>query len=393
MIEGSQASPEEIWMEHEVASEERVAYAAYQELSSALKEYYTEIDAEIVLVTLSLFIVTLLILSPRGSFRGLSLQRRRYNREGQTYYWPEHHHDGEGEEGVSSTRTTTTNSTYGAEEEETEEEKFEQLWPAIWASGYRRLVLPPECKLVDVPAFMKRQKEEQRKEKKFKKRDTEIDDDHPLTRLKSYADQLLHLLRNFLSYNYTNAGWMFINWLQYWLRLKQRKPHEVEQIVEEEKDDDDTVALTPLIKRDETIELLSEEKEEKLIRRTSESSAYQSVFDDDDDEHDIGPCPLSPLSSPTGLRSSGKKKDALGTYRSSTKSPGHFPSTPPTSSLKTPESPEMKTPFEEEDKFQTPTRARKFSARKLPGSMAFFDAAHSKESLRRLSIAVPVPDR
>lgn len=362
-------------LDHESRSE-LVSYYAYQELSHALQEYYEGLDAEMVLVTLSLFLISLLILSPRGSFRGLSLQRRRFNIDCQTWHEYQDHLDGE--EGVSSNRTTSTNNSTYADEEESDEEKFEKLWPAILASGYRLLVLPPECKLVQGTALNKQQKDEQRKAASSNNRNEEItDDDHPITRLKHYSEQILHLLRNFLSYEYTKAGQMIINWIQYWLRLKQRK---TEEAVVEEDEDDDAVTVQPKLR--EGLDLASHPAEADLVRQASDvSDSYHSVSGGDDDEHDVGPL------SPTRQRSLGKKKDALASYR--TPIVASVPLTPQQVRLSEPPvSPEMMTPRQDEDETLPLTGAQKFS-----GSLTFFDAAHSKASLRRLHVEVPVPDR
>lgn len=379
-MDDNQCESEVVRMEHESPSE-RISYYAYQELSHALHEYYLGIDADMVLITLSLFIFSVLILSPRSSFRGLSLNRRRVHPDFQA--WSEHQDQHtEGEEGLSSTRTTSTNNSMYADEEETDEEKFEKHWPTICASGYRRLVLPPECKLVYVPAFIKRQKEEQRKEKHARSQNAEItDDDHPLTRLKIYSEQLLHLLRTFLSYDYMKAGQMLINWIQCWLRLKQRKAtaHFVEDV-----DEDDALAPTPM-KRNEGTVLAPEPVETDLLREVSNvSDVYHSLSGSDDDENDVGPLQVN---HPPSHRHPGKKKDALDTYRSATQQIGPLTPTKPTF-LAAPTSPQMLTPRQDEEDLLESNRLRNDSV-----GMTFFDAAHSKASLRRLNVEVPVPDR
>jgi hypothetical protein len=370
----AQSLPEEFRILGHESRSELISYYAYQELSHALQEYYAGLDAEMILVTLSLFLISLLVLSPRGSFRGLSLQRRRFNIDCQAWHEYQEHMDGE--EGLSSNRTTSTNNSTYADEEDSDEEKFEKMWPTILASGYRLLVLPPECKLVQGTSLSKQQKDEQRKTATSNNRDAEItDDDHPITRLKRYSEQILHLLRNFLSYEYTKAGQMIINWIQYWLRLKQRK---TEEAVLEEEEDDDAVALPPR-KLSGELELASHAPEADLVRQASDASdSYHSVSGGDDDEHDVGPL------SPTRQRSLGKKKDALASYRTPS-----GPLTPQQVRLSArPASPEMMTPRQDEDETLPLTRAQKFS-----GSLTFFDAAHSKASLRRLHVEVPVPDR
>lgn len=361
---------------------------------AALRDCYETLDTEMITVTLALFAFAVLVLSPRGSFRGFSLTgfslTRRQNTGDSQFFSSSPRNsrvalcqDGEEEGALSSTRTTTTNSTNDMEDE-TEEEAFEKLWPTIRSAGYRHLVLPPECKLVvDIPAFRKKlQKNEANASKHL---DVEEDDDHPLTRLKSYAEHLLELLRNFLSYDYVSAGWMIIDWINYWLRLKSRKPHEV---VEEDEDDSVSSVHRRVGKRSKSIDnsqIRSEGGKHDMVRRTSSSSEFESVAGD---ENDVGLPPLSPSG---GLwRGSVKRKDALDSYRS--KVPLHVanPATPPATPATSPTDADSHESSRAE--FRSPLEKQPKSQRQSK-DMSFFDAAHSRASLRKLHVEVPVPDR
>ena len=63
-------------MEHK-SPPERVSYFSYQELSHAWHKYHVGLDAEMVLISLSLFLLSLFKPSPTCSARGLTLLRRR----------------------------------------------------------------------------------------------------------------------------------------------------------------------------------------------------------------------------------------------------------------------------------------------------------------------------
>jgi hypothetical protein len=382
----------------------------------AWREFYQALDTEKVVVTVSLFLVTVILLSPRGSVRGVSLRRRRVT-ESQTGFSPNnkgksHHEDG-GDDNVSSNRTATTSSTIGtalnpAEEIETDEEKFETLWPTIRACAYKRLVLPPECKLVDVSSFSQRQKLHQQEQQKESKSEKEMeDDDHPVRRLKNYAKHILHLIRDFLSSDYVSAGWKLISLIQYWLRLKARKPQEL-KVVEEEEDEDASEVGTPVIQNQtfNFVEPETEVKKSTMHRRTSSGSVYETPFAHD--ENYVGEFTvsgrLSPLRLPR-LRSSGKKKDALENYRSPVSSlqescPEPFPEPsiaprPRPASPATLELEESTCYFDGAEglhvDFSNPLPA--VNERSQSESLTFFDAAHSRASLRRMHVEVPVPDR
>jgi hypothetical protein len=384
--------------------------------------YQSPLDIEMLLITLLLFLFSILVLSPRASLvRGVSLRKRRCTPGDNQNLWGLE----DDSEGVSSNRTITTNSSLsntGARDNEdiSDEEQFEQLWPAVRTSAYRRLVLPPECRLVDIPAFVKQQREEESKAKQEAEvaaaaasaKNTE-DDDHPLTRLKGYADDLFHLLRNFLSYDYMEAGKMLIHWMQYWLRLKSRKAHKVDDDDDEDDDEDMSISTEGNDKRIERMDLsLFDDPQQNAHRRESSASEYGSVMSQESLEGT--PQHNKPPLSPRRLgrvTSTGKKKDALVTYRSSaatsTKLPVVTSSANTTSNSESslpltpkrvkpspeppPMSPEMTTPRQKDsvsDDYETSPRTRIFS-----GSMSFFDTAHNKASLRRMHVEVPVPDR
>jgi hypothetical protein len=123
------------------------------------------------------------------------------------------------------------------EQEETEEEKFVKRWPQILETGYRHVVLPPECKRVEKPRNApKKEKKEEKKKSEEKK--SNHDDDHPATRLINYTRQLVHLIMSFLRYDYVGAGWTLIHWVEACLRLRKSRtnPDEDDDVTDDESD-------------------------------------------------------------------------------------------------------------------------------------------------------------
>ena len=213
----------------------------------------------------------------------------------------------------------------------TQEETFEQLWPTIRMSGYRRLVLPPECRLVDIPKRLTIiSTKDDSKESKKSNKSTVSDDDNPAQRLWNYFKQFLHLMKNFISYDFSAAGWLLIDWIQTWIKLRRNKEQEKGKINAEEEDDENSQASnhnnadTTGMPRSSihekslsfTIEhIQAEEKKDEDTRQMSNSSIYQDAPLADEDENDVGeflPPPHSARLSVTRKSSIGtKKKDAL----------------------------------------------------------------------------------
>ena len=122
--------------------------------------------------------------------------------------------------------------------QETEEEKFARIWPSILSeTRYHRLVLPPECKLVEKPKHAPPSKEKGSGDEHPSKEDERYYDDHPLNRLLTYWRQFMHLLVTLLRFDYVGAGWTLIYWIQACLKIRKKRGAE-----EDDDDDDESVA-------------------------------------------------------------------------------------------------------------------------------------------------------
>jgi len=141
------------------------------------------------------------------------------------------------------------------DQEQTDEERFEQqLWPSISMSRYRKLVLPPTCRLVakekragavaaakavvatasagkkkrsgkgdDVATTPVRTGNSKKRQTSTTTGDRSRDDfddadveenDNPAQRLKHYLLWFLYFVRSIVSYDYARAGWTIIQWMQ-----------------------------------------------------------------------------------------------------------------------------------------------------------------------------------
>ena len=425
-----------------------------------------DMDLEKVVVTGVLFFVAFLVLSPRFLKPKRGRLGRRSESKDRIHLMPggsPSSNKNSEEEAPPARDATTISSNASAtlctgmvlqmmeDEEETEEEKFVQMWPAIKVSPYRRLVLPPECKLVDKPLnFIKAKDEPARKEDA-----TELDEDHPVRRLQLYMSQFLDLLRSLLSFDYINAVFTVVRWLKTCIRLRHQQHTTVEPAEEEEEDDDDdasrstaatyssatqrtSVPSSPynageeekkgfasLTNSPEPSAFLQEEKKdmrEPFPRHQSGGSVYEVPLDDLG-ESDVGEPPLMPRL-PTAKKSGLKRKDALEVrtwlkcdsipysclfhpsyhiltpifamqqYRGA--SQGAFLGQPSLNPKSTLPAPNGHVTFDAVDSApertvapNSPERGRSDSEY----SMSYFDAAHSRDTLKQMSVVVSVPDK
>jgi Diacylglycerol kinase catalytic domain len=144
------------------------------------------------------------------------------------------------------------------EEEETDVQRFEKNFQTINMSRYRRLVLPPQCKRVDKPKRAAAPKKattsttikstsssgSAKRKKRRKKRDRDSDEDHPARRLRIYANNVLALVRSFMTYDYMGAGMALIRWIVLVLRIRQIRIKKTADLMVEEDDDDDDESKT-----------------------------------------------------------------------------------------------------------------------------------------------------
>jgi len=135
--------------------------------------------------------------------------------------------------------------------EPTDEEKFEQWWPTIRMSNYHRLVLPPECKLVEYKHTSKEQqqllkevlqqradhhtKQQSQKHQQQDVADMDVSISHedggggieeeepPEHRLWRYWQQLKSLIISIYSYDYDGAAKTLVLWLQTFMKIRRHR--------------------------------------------------------------------------------------------------------------------------------------------------------------------------
>ena len=230
------------------------------------------------------------------------------------------------------------------EEEETDEEKFVELWPAIRTCPYRCLVLPPECKRVPANQMLQQQRKMESSKKPEKKQE-ELDEDHPITRLRIYCENFLDLIRSILSYEYWNAAMTLLRWLTACIRLRRRHHDDSEEEEEEEEDDASRSSIatnrehsnsplfrSPVTANDTANSVYIEEKKDMHDASHEHERSNASIYEvplkdlgesalDEKDE----PVPLPPsIPRLTSQKKGGvlKRKDALESYRGTLSSQG-----------------------------------------------------------------------
>lgn len=378
-----------------------------------------DMDLEKVVVTVGLFLAAFFILAPRAPRR---LKRRVDSKERIHVQCPPSRREASSETSSTSPPATLCTGMFLQDEEETEDEHFEQMWPAIRRSPYRRLVLPPECKLVDKPTRIQAEKEIRHKEKK--KTVTELDDDHPFRRLQFYSEQMLKLVRSILSFDYFNALSTVMQWLSACVRLR----HKHHQGGAEEEEDDVSVQTsaspskhpaspqfrTPIATDIPPVSPGGEEKKDEpfLHRERSDGSVYEVPLNDDLGENDVQlqPPPIQRLSAKHAINV--KRKDALEVsfvvrclgdisrsnlfvkrqnYRGPSSSfLGQRPLAPKANGQVTfnvtDDVPELHVRDVDAPQCQAIDDESEHS-------MSYFDATHSRDVMKRMSVVVSLPDK
>lgn len=374
-----------------------------------------DLDLEKIVVTGVLFIVAFFVLAPRSPKR---LKRRVDSKErihpGSPA--PNHFHKNVSPLTCNNTATLCTSTMLHAmedEEEETEEEKFVQNYPTIRTSPYRRLVLPPECKRVSVDTRILQQQKESLQPQKVQE---ELDEDHPIKRLRVYVENFLDLIRSILSYEYWNAAMTLIRWLRMCIRIRKRQQGEPE---DEDDDDDDASQATgrasldptnspfhsPRAGNDPVSPIQEEKKDMNDVPYDQQQKSEGSVCHvplNDVGESDVGEKPVPPPSFPRlgSQKKSGiiKRKDALESYRGGSSSQGAAigqtaplsPKVPPPAPFNSHITLDV---AEDAPERELSLRAAVHSRTESEHSMSYFDAAHSKDVIKKMAVAVPVPDR
>lgn len=113
------------------------------------------------------------------------------------------------------------------EEEETEDEKFAKRWRTISQTKYGCLVLPPECKRVEkskIPPGSDSKRVSSVSASHVQDLPaTESDDENPYQRLVNYCRHFLHLMMNFLKFDYVGAGYSLYRWVEWWARNRRNR--------------------------------------------------------------------------------------------------------------------------------------------------------------------------
>lgn len=108
--------------------------------------------------------------------------------------------------------------------QQSDEERFEKLYEShIQCSEYRKLVLPPSCKLVNNTPIVLRSTKAAKVSPSTRLKSTKQEDDDPAARLWYYLRQLGVFMQSILSYDYAAAGRTLILWLQGIQHLRQSR--------------------------------------------------------------------------------------------------------------------------------------------------------------------------
>ena len=310
-----------------------------------------DMDLENIVITGVLFVVAFFVLAPRTSPRRL---KRRSDSNERIHVMPgttpmrQNRNTSPTDPPPNNTTTLCTGTVLHLmeEEEETDEEKFVELWPAIRSCPYRRLVLSPECRRVPANQMLQQQKKMD-SFKKPKAKQQELDEDHPITRLRIYCENFLDLIRSILSYEYWNAAMTLLRWLTACIRLRRRHHDDSEEEEEEEDDDASRSSVvtnrelsnsplfrSPVAATDTANDLYIEEKKDmhdvSHEQEKLNSSIYEVPLNDLGESSVLGEKDDSALLPPsiprlTSQKKGGvlKRKDALESYRGTLSSQGN----------------------------------------------------------------------
>lgn len=174
------------------------------------------------------------------------------------------------------------------EEEETDSERFAKNYPSLLMSRYRRLMLPPECKIVEKKAkraslqaakaaAASSSAKKKKKKKRRKKRDRDNYEDHPAKRLQFYAQSIFFLIRSLLSYDYMGAGMALIRWLESILRIRHLRRLGTPVAEEEEDDDDESKASISVASLPQQSTSSSHKPQHIMLRHQNSNSLTNSA--------------------------------------------------------------------------------------------------------------------
>lgn len=312
---------------------------------------------------------------------------------------------------------TDSKSTNETEDELDEVQRFEMQWHNLSMSRYSSLVLPPSCKLLEIPKQPKSTSAHQAMAKHDSRQSLHADD-NPAQRLQTYWEQFKNFVGNLLTFNYMSAGTALMSWIQ---GIRQSRLTNLN-------DDDDNETTASLLSRvseatgsvPETVSVTNntsssssnqpvvsahsvmngkvesieqpsptpdprEDHVKGHAKRLSDLSTVFNESDLDDCEMDNEERQSSPLHAQQHIAarstSKGKSKDALAAYRippRSTPARTRSSSFDASGILTEPAPPEPP---------ESQRKERHGSAKH------FFDTATTRDSLKRLKVDVGIPDK
>lgn len=340
----------------------------------------------IIMILLILIVAVLIVMYRRTVIETILGRRKKYINSAS-------HNPNSGEEATSAT-TNSTSSTFChlSSENESEEDLFEKNWPAIRISRYRRLVLPPECKVVDVPVFVWKQESEDDMPKEIdqdSKRKIE-EDEQPLARFANYGRSLFCKLRELVRFDYFGLDTIFHRIIELCTLVKFKQPR-LEELKDKDESKSDEIQGSPFVEKEKKDYIESSRSVRfdcgSPMRRSCSDSFYDTSIAD---ENDVGERPLLSaldLSSRLVVGSSPvsrKKRDFLEKYLSQPNMPLHHDNAEP--------APQIPNLTEREAK-ESHNVGFSIDETNNAEAMRFFDAAQTKATLRKLQVDVPVPDR
>lgn len=406
----------------------------YREDRSRVKE-----DLEKLAIFLVLLVAAFCVLAPTRTKRKLRRQRSWLIRRSDS--WSSSHPTSESESDSISFQP----------DDETDEERFDKVWSQISLSRYRKLVLPPSCRLVEKPkqAVVAASAKKEPRVVVVEERD----EDNPAMRLQTYVRQFLYFLKSIISYDYAGAGWTLIFWMQGIRRYRRTTSREnleedgestsseatqrrrtskssseplpiaapLPTVDETDSKDKPSRALSPFLERDEekfdgeasVASNLSSPPRIPSIRRVLDRKMSDGSVYYESEQANEKATPKSPVATKLLKRLSVKRKDALKSYQ-----PTHDAAsidsalrTPPRAQRVMSAPAVLPSSSGLEDTKTTDSSTTSLSSLAVAQHVAseskqelidnnhatterfFFETAHTHDSLKKLSIDVPVPDK
>ena len=351
-------------------------------------------DIQKCLLLLILWLYAIVVLSPRFRRRTSARLKALVTRNSRVSDEPHTCDSSESDKITSSLSTHTMDECENTEVNQ--EEYFEFLWDAsIRAAAYSKLVLPPSCRCVlrtnyNNSSYTPRHS--------LTPNDTSaLPDDNPAVRLQNYIREIWIFVRSMLSFDYTTAGKTLFSWVYNLHRIHVTQRYATPSQDTESSKASDQKDVTPC-----------EEKKEEDHPSTSLFVSIPPDVPSVSDRHlfTIPQSPLNDLPSPGDAESSPSSPENAQLRRSSEPAV-HLPQR-----LSTDESPGWVLRIKEPstaDKgavwMDTDVSGAKLDERNAPqrGNLQrytstdshrhYFDTLTSNDSLKKMSIDIPVPDK